>query len=171
MGTSHSLGEFNVKLDALVRAWEDLPSKQVKVSARIAEAAIRGAAPERLRNFGKRGTKLSVRTSFTGAGRGATAVLAGTPKGAWSIIEYGTKPHPIPRLSGSSSRAARPMLGPAFGGFKSRKMLRTPYGPRRTVWHPGTKGQHPWEKGTAGSLPAIHAALDHAGTAVLHSIF
>ncbi len=136
---------FAGKMGALSVAVEKLPKSALTKAGLAGKAIIASGAPDRLRNVGKNGSKLGVRLTVSSDGIAiASAKLKAT--GAWPIIESDTPPHAIPRLAGSKSRAKNRVYGPAFGGENVKKLL-TPYGVRATVWHPGTKGKHPWAKG------------------------
>lgn len=137
--------QFAGKMTALGVAVEKLPKSAATKAAVAGGKVITAGAPDRLRNVGKNGSKLGVRVTAESVGpAAATATIQAT--GAWPIIESDTPPHAIPRLVGSKSRAKNPLYGPAFGGENVKKLM-TPYGVRATVWHPGTKGKHPWAKG------------------------
>lgn len=158
MGVS-TPAQFAVKMGALGAAVERLPKSATTKAAIAGKEIIQSGAPAKLRNIGKRGSALGVRVTTLSTGAGAaTATLQAT--GAWPIIESDTPPHAIPRLAGARSRAKNPLYGPAFGGENIKKLM-TPFGIRATVWHPGTKGKHPWAKGTAKvavAAPRVFAA-------------
>lgn len=72
------------------------------------------------------GAKLSTTTA-------KRALVEGSPQGFWSIINVGSKRHRIERKLKGSGKKRRAQL------------LRTPYGPRPYVLHPGHSAVgHPW---------------------------
>lgn len=74
------------------------------------------------------GAKLGPRTS-------KQIYVDASPKGFWVIIEKGSKFHRIERRFTGSGRNRR------------ARLLRTPYGPRPYVLHPGHRSiAHPWEQ-------------------------
>lgn len=56
------------------------------------------------------------------------------------------------------------------GGFAGATPLRTPYGPRYRVSHPGTKGKKTWQHGVDLALPLVRDAVDVEGAALLRSL-
>jgi hypothetical protein len=63
------------------------------------------------------------------------AIVYGTPTGFWTIVDKGSKRHRIERKFKGS------------GKKRYAQLLRTPYGPRPYVLHPGHGPQgHPWDK-------------------------
>jgi hypothetical protein len=63
------------------------------------------------------------------------AIVYGTPAGFWMIVDKGSKKHRIERKFGGK------------GKNKYARLLRTPYGPRPYVLHPGHGALgHPWDK-------------------------
>lgn len=56
------------------------------------------------------------------------------------------------------------------GGFAGATPLRTPYGPRYRVTHPGTKGKRTWQHGVDLALPLIHHAVDIEAATLLRSL-
>lgn len=151
-------------------AASDTPHIAVPAAALLTKKLVQARTPDRLRNVGKGGRKLGVRYNVVHGDDQSQALVYVT--GPFQLIERGTRPHPIPKLKNSGrSRAANPMLGPAFGGVNTKKILSTPYGPRRTVWHPGTEGQHPFEKGVAEAVAVIPNVHDQILMAQLRAIF
>jgi len=92
--------------------------------------------------------------------------------GPWQIIEYDTRPHPIPGLSGAKASRKTGLtktFGPAYRGL--RKPIAFDGIVRRTVWHPGTKGQYPFHKGAALARPLIPKVYSAAIKSELIAIF
>lgn len=105
---------------------------------RKARRNIAGASggDSRLSGVGKRGTKVGARYTL----KGETALVRA--EGPLQLIERDTKAHSIvPRSVSRTRRTAGP------------KALSTPYGPRYSVDHPGTRGQHPFEKAVDATAP------------------
>jgi len=169
VGTSTPL-EYATKMRLAQEAASSNPRVSVPASALLAKRLVSARAPARLRNVGKKGRILGVRYTVSHGDHESKALVFVT--GPFQLIERGTKPHPIPKLKNSGkSRAANPVFGPAFGGVNMKKIVSTPYGPRRMVWHPGTKGQHPFEKGVAEAQPLIQRAQRDILVTELRAIF
>lgn len=140
-----------------------LPRSTVEEGSLLVKKTITGIAPARLRNVGKKGANLNVRYTIGSYEDGAKSLIFA--QGPWPIIESDTRPHAIPRLAGSRSRkdvgvglggSGRGRLaGPAFGGENTKKLALPNGGFRSTVFHPGTKGKHPWARGVEISIPLV----------------
>lgn len=172
MGISTSWAQLDAKLEALARDVADMPKGQVGRSALATKKSVQVFMPERLRGVGKKGARLDVRYVESGSGAGAQARVFVT--GPAQLIENDTKAHPIPRFTGS--RASKKtgltkLYGPAFGQDKNQKSVAFAGIVRRRVWHPGTKGQHPWAKGVEAALPLIYREFDAAGALLLRRHF
>lgn len=171
MGFSASPKILAGKTARMALAAADTPKKATLVAGEAAATIIRGVSPSHLRNVGKAGADLNVRVFVTGSPMNAVGRVLGT--GPWQIIEYDTKPHPIPRLKGSRSRRTgfTRQFGPAFGGV-NEKRLRMPDGSvRRQVFHPGTSGQLPFHKGAAIARPLIPKVYQFALASEMTAIF
>lgn len=108
-------------------------------------------APRRLRNVGRRGTRLSVVYKVFGENTPTVrAEIVAVPPGPWKMIESGTKPHMIPRKRRRGNT----------------KAVRLPDGGvRLSVPHPGTSGKHPWAKTKAlvgARAPKVYQKALHA---------
>lgn len=103
----------------------------------VIQHEIEAVAPgRRMRGVGRRGAKV-------GAGYkiyGHTAVVQA--RGPLHLLERSTKPHEITPKKRNKKQA-----------------LSTPYGPRRRVKHPGTRGKHPWRKGVTKAAPLVPKAF------------
>lgn len=152
MGKSTPIG-FALKMHGAAETVSSAAKVATSAAALATKKAILVNTPARMSGVGKKGAKLGVRYKVGQYDDGAKALIFAT--GPFHLIERDTRPHPIPRLKVSGkSKAARPMFGPAFGGLNAKK-LKTPYGIRSTVWHPGTKGQHPFERSVAEIAPVL----------------
>lgn len=113
------------------------------------EAGTRSvAASGVLSGVGKRGARVGVKAEILSGGTGA--VVRAT--GPYQLIERDTKAHTIPKQLDvlNVSRRKRQLRA----GFKVRKPLNIPgIGIRRSVHHPGTHGQHPFEKAVNAYAP------------------
>lgn len=188
-GRTGTLGQqtpqgFALKLDALARDLQGRYSvAAVNKGALAAKNAInaqlgRKIPSRRLRNVGKNGSKLSVRYDVRGE-KNPTALVRAI--GPWQIIEDGTKPHIIlPKSVGkggrgkAGKRAAKHALYSAlFGssGFSGSHPLRTPYGPRFKVNHPGTSGKHPWRDGASAAKKVAPKAMAAQAQADIRGVF
>lgn len=83
-----------------------------------------------IRNRKRTPVRLGAKVSATTAGR---SLVEGTPAGFWAIVNEGSKKHRIERKLKGRGKGRRAQL------------LRTPYGPRPYVLHPGHRALgHPW---------------------------
>jgi hypothetical protein len=92
----------------------------------------------RLRGVGRRGAKIGVGFNIVGATNPVALVAA---RGPVHLIERDTAAHQI-TVRGRGAAA-----------------LSTPAGPRRSVQHPGTTGQHPFEHGVARAVPVAEEII------------
>lgn len=106
------------------------------VRAELLRAGVKGG---RLSGVGLKGAKIGVGFNVKGTRGGGTSLIK--MRGPAHLIERDTKAHAIaPRRRG-------------------KKALATPFGPRASVKHPGTKGKHPWEKGSTRALPVARQII------------
>jgi hypothetical protein len=173
-GGEQTCAQFAARIDKLVRGLEGpMPRAAVEKGALEAKKALlktltRAVPSRRLRNVG--GARLNVRYDVKGE-RNPTALVQAI--GPWQIVEEDIKPHTIlphsvGRAKGRSKVARRQAkqdlynaLFGGVGGFAGQRPLKTPYGPRFRVNHPGTRGKHPWRDGVAAaqrSVPKVMAA-------------
>lgn len=129
-----------------------------QVSLDLTRKARRNIAAEsggdsRLSGVGKSGAKVGAKYTVRG-GENVTGLVTAT--GPLQLIERDTKPHvEIPKRASSSRRRSGPTV------------LSTPYGPRRSVQHPGTKGSHPFERAVNATIPdALHIFQRELGEAL-----
>jgi hypothetical protein len=105
------------------------------------------AAPKGRLNVGKRGKRIGVRYNLVDNNSAKVFMF-----GPAHLIERDTKPHHIPRQTGTKARKRQADKQPLFipgVGF------------RANANHPGTKGKHPFKRGVVASLPrAKEAAAD-----------
>lgn len=137
---------------------------------------------DRLKNVGKSGARLNVRYDLKGLENKNAATAIVKAVGPFQLIERDTKAHSImPRGVGRAqgrTKAARrqakqDLYDALFGGRvgSNVKPLRTPYGPRYRVDHPGTKGRHPFEKGVNAALPEVRKIMGNATTTSIRQTF
>ena len=89
--------------------------------------------------------------------------------GAAYAFEYGAKRHVIvPRGSSAGPRARRNAAG---RGERLSKVLKTPYGPRAYVEHPGFRGRPYWEPGLRLAEPEVVRAMEAGVVGALRRTF
>lgn len=166
MGTSRSFAELGAKFDALAIGVGAVPREATKECARVAKTAFEVASPKKLRGVGG-GAELGVAVAVTGSPEAAEALVYS--KGPWQLIERDTRPHLIiPKNAtglGASRRArhknARNLLGVAShlsnlkAGFGAGAVLKIGGHFAAYAHHPGTRGQHPWEKTSIKLKPIL----------------
>ncbi len=176
---SSGLEKFEKNMNALAAAMERTPRDVVAASARAYTTGIRSSINSvtnggRLRGVGKKGARVGVKyTLFEGAS--PTAIVQAT--GPLQLIERDTKPHLIPRVTGSrrlrtaSGRLSkkRESTGRNVNGttvlFFNNRYVTGPIG------HPGTRGKHPFEKGVNRVEVTAVAAAVTAFTNEIRSVF
>ena len=102
-------------------------------------------------------------------GPGATAVVKAT--GPLQIINNDTQSRRIGSAWAGGTRARRsvaigPVAASSSGGGR-RAVLNTPFGFRRSVRHPGTKGKDTWQLGRRDAEPKIRKTMSTRTTAVI----
>lgn len=105
----------------------------------------------RLSGVGRKGAKIGVRYDVRGAAN-PTALVRAT--GPFHLIERDTKPHTIPKRRGKSNRLRlgdRWVTGP--------------------IQHPGTRGKHPWARGTAFARSITREVYGRAHARMLRRLF
>lgn len=101
--------------------------------------AAASGGDSRLSGVGKKGAKVGARYKVKGTGANVSSLVFAT--GPLHLIERDTDPHDeFPRRE-------------RFGRSTGPKALVTPYGVRASVLHPGTKGQHPFERAVDATAP------------------
>jgi hypothetical protein len=115
----------------------------VRAGAVVMTGAVRGSILGStrggvLRGVGRSGAKVGAR--YVVLGNRPAALVRAT--GPLHLLERDTKAHQMPKAGGARA-----------------KPYRTPYGPRRRVNHPGSKGKHPFEKGIAASIDPARRAM------------
>ena len=170
MGTSTPL-EYSAKMRLAQQAASQVPREAVEASALLAKRLVQARTPARLRNVGKNGRALGVKYKTSHGDDKSQALVFVT--GPYQLIERDTKPHPIPKLKNSGrSRAAKPMFGPAFGGVNTkRKPVLVGGKPYAQVFHPGTRGKHPFEKGIDEVAPLVERVHRDALMTQLRALF
>ncbi len=135
---------FAAKLGAVVVGVKVAQKTFVRQGAAVvttsvfASMAATGVGSHRLRNVGKGGARLGVKSAFPDIGGSPGATIKAT--GPWGIIENNTPAHEIQPRS-------EDVLALRFpdGGFAAYAN------------HPGTKGKHTWAKGAAAARKPVSA--------------
>lgn len=157
MGVSNSPAELARKINGFTVDVKATTIEATRAAAAVAVKSIEasraaaGAGSGRLRGVGKKGAAISVKTTLLRSSSNPTATVRAV--GPWQLLESDTKPHPIPKLTRKGGRKGSPIFGPAFGGVNTKKFVAFGDTVRRQVFHPGTKGKHPWRKGVAAAKP------------------
>ena len=159
MGTSNSVAEFVGKIDQAGKAIQKVNRDAVNDAAlagkRIIEGSIRTVVPDMNMSGVGKGAKVGVRYDIKGS-RNPTALMRAT--GPLHLVENSTGAHTIPRAA--SRRRGK------------RKRLAFPDGSvRRSVQHPGTKGQAPFAKGKKAATPVMTTIIKRRMTRTLVEVF
>lgn len=167
MGTSRTFGQLSGKLVGFSAVLPTANGRAIgkaalalTQSARASIAAGSGG-DSYLSNVGS-GARVGARYDVQSSGDTATAVVRGT--GALHLLDNPTGPHRITaKLSKGRSQASRAAFYNAlFGGgsgYGSARPLRTPYGPRYSVMHPGTRGKRTFWRGIEAAIPRATAVF------------
>lgn len=168
-----SFAQFNKALESFDPNLRLAQRKGIEAASLIIKNAVMDNLPasKMMKGVGRSGAKIGVRYDIKEfAGHDTSLVRAFGPV---HLLEYDTKPHQMPKKLGSGS-ARKPskngkakvkyVVIPGFGAAGGNGVF-----PR--VSHPGTKGQHPWEKGLEKALPKVDIAFQEAVTAALVKSF
>lgn len=151
----------NVGLPLGVREGVSKAALVVTTAARASIAAGSGG-DSALSNVGRGGAKVGARFDVKGT-QNATALIRGT--GPLHLLDNPTGPHVIvPKglRKGRSKSSRGAFYNALFGGgsgFGAAKPLRTPYGPRYRVQHPGTRGKRTFFRGVDAARPLVPATV------------
>lgn len=159
MGTSKSFAELAGKLEAAARKVRTDSSILEGAAFQVKKAVqveLRKVAPSgRLSGVGKSGARVGVR--YQRMGRDAFLVKMTGPA---HLIERDTDPHTIgPKRSRQRKAKGRRTAVALNGEF------------RAVVRHPGTRGQHPWEKGVKRSGQPVRKDFAKSVAGLLGEVF
>jgi hypothetical protein len=163
---SKSLAEFAAKSQGYASVGLPMANrKAVEAAALLMTQAARASiaagsgGDSALSNVGRRGggAKVGARYDVKGT-ENATALVRAT--GPLHLLDNPTRPHRITsKVRKGRSRASRESFYNAiFGGgsgFGGAKPLRTPYGPRYSVQHPGTSGKRTFFRAVERAEPMV----------------
>lgn len=165
VGARNSLGGFAIRTQAFANAGLPVGARGgvakaalVATSAARASIAAGSGGDSVLSNVGRGGAKVGARFDVKGT-QNPSALIRAT--GPLHLLDNPTSPHVIvPRsLRKGRSRSSRgDFYNALFGGgsgFGSAKPLRTPYGPRMRVQHPGTRGKRTFWRAIDNVRPLI----------------
>lgn len=119
----------------------------ISAAAEIATDSINNTTRQRwgsltVRNLGRNGASLKVRTRFLRSNGSEGVSISPRPAGAFVLVDQGAEAHEI---------------GPRK---RNAKRLKFPDGEvRRTVHHPGFRGTQAWQAGRAAAAPRITATV------------
>lgn len=159
-----SIGKFAQKSQSFALVGLPIGARQgVTKAALVATTAARasitaGTGDSTMSNVGRGGAKVGARYDVKGT-QNPSALIRAT--GPLHLLDNPTRPHVIvPRgLKKGRSRASKgDFYNALFGGgsgFGSAKPLRTPYGPRYRVQHPGTRGKRTFWRGIDAARPLV----------------
>lgn len=141
----------------------------------LTSAAAATGGDLRLSQVGRNGAKLGVNYKIIGKGLDASARIRAT--GPWHLVEYRLGPHVITSKRAGGSRRSRARrfeegaAGEGIGGGR-HAMLRTPYGPRPFVIHPGTSHPaKPWTRAVPIVSRTTPVVYERAAQALLIKVF
>lgn len=132
--------------NTLAQVAADYGEPAVKLAAREARGTLSMSHNKGMRGYGELSTLAIVRPGTPHA----EAEIVGVPRGAWSLVEYGARPHQI-KIRPRTKAKAMPTAG-VGGGFYD------------AVDHPGTAGTGIWTKAMEAAEPVIDDAVLAAWT-------
>lgn len=178
-GSANSLGGFSIR--ARTFAQVGLPeaniagvNKAALVATTAARASIQaGSGGDNILSNVGRGAKVGARYDVKGVQNPSALVRA---TGPLHLLDWPTSPHQITsKVKKGRSRASRGAFYNALfggeGGFANVKPMRTPYGPRYRVSHPGTRGKRTFERGIDAARPLIGPTFKTEMTRVMGRYF
>jgi len=181
MGTSTSFEQLAGKLN---RVSSNLTSTTQKATGSACKAAkdvflvsVSGATggDAKLSQVGKNGARLGVNYRVVGKGDDVQGRVRAT--GPWHLVEYAINAHLITSKRAGGSRRSRARrfeegaTGEGIGGGRSA-MLRTPYGPRPYVIHPGTRNpKKPWQRAVPVVTKIVPIAYQKAINELMVGVF
>jgi hypothetical protein len=109
----------------------------------------------RMSNVGKRGARISIRYKVGKKGELPWASIS--VRGPAQMIERDTRAHMIyPRGTKGARNRNRVKAGPIAVKHKRGNMIMPPVSDfRKSAFHPGTKGKHPFARGQKAAQPAV----------------
>ena len=117
----------------------------------FASMAARGLGSHRLRNVGRGGARLGVRSTFTETGGSPGAIIKAT--GPWQIVEDNTHAH---RIEPSGDDVLALKIGDGFAAYAD---------------HPGTKGKHAWTTGVEAARKPVASTYQKEMAKVITTAF
>jgi hypothetical protein len=167
VGRRQSLGEFAVKVGAYASVGQpQADRKGVEQSALLVTKAARssiraGSGGDSILSNVGRGARVGARYDIEGAAN-PTALVRAT--GPLHLLDNPTRAHQItPKVKKGRSRASRAAFYNAIfggeGGFGGTRPMRTPYGPRYRVNHPGTRGKRTFFRAVDAAKPFVKVAF------------
>jgi len=158
-----TLAEFSAKAGLYANAGIREDRRRAVESAALfatqsARASIRaGSGDGRLSQVGRSGARVGARYDIQGV-KNPTALVRAT--GPLHLMDNPTRPHRITAKvrKGRSRRSRSNFYNAIFGGgtgFAGATPLRTPYGPRFSVEHPGTRGKRTFWRGIDVARPLL----------------
>lgn len=170
MAGEKTLGEFAMNMAFLASDMDRMTTDATKSAALTVTREVRAAIARDSGGDSKlSGVPGRVGASFTvGGGGHPTALIKAS--GPMQLIESDTQSHTIlakgvgrtkGRSKAARQQAKQSLYDALFGstGYSGARPLRTPYGPRFKVTHPGTTGKKTWSKavdGVIGDVPDIY---------------
>lgn len=162
MGGVYTPQQFIGKLGELNASVGQVPRTGVEAGSLIVKSSILAITPERLSGVGRRGgtrrgAKLGVRYHVRDQGDEAVSWIKAT--GPFPLIERDVPAHVIPRATTRAAIfAVIPNATTGDGVFSS-------------VNHPGTKGKHPFERGSIQAMPAVTRMFEAQNLAAIGRVF
>jgi hypothetical protein len=152
--STNALSKLAAQTERLADGMKALPYRVVKATADVVEASIERAighdAPHRRVAGG--GVGVTQRT----LSRGEDARIMVKAQGALNLLANPTGPHLILPKTSRSGKTRRSRLANYTGSVGAGvHAMRTPYGPRYAVHHPGTPGKDTWRRGVDDARPLV----------------
>lgn len=176
--TLKNVSQLSAQLDRVGKAIEDSKTPALKAATTVMTVSIVKYRDNAVGSDGRmshvKNGKLGVKTTVLESSGTVEAI------GPWQLIEFDTRAHQetgkLPKIGGRGATRARKQrdLNIAFGAtgaFSGVRPLRTPFGPRYRVQHPGTKGKHPFRKGVEAGEPAAIKRFNTTAVDAVRKVF
>lgn len=177
MGTSRSFAEFEKKLN---KAADDLKSRSddeiLLTSAKRAKKTIAPFVKQAVPSGALTQNRTPVGVFYRKQKTGAYLIAV---RGPMQLVERNVRPHSIPLEKGNyrtHSKRNRKLQKATRVRFKADgKVLSAGKGGGfyaiGPVWHPGTRGKKPWERGKKAFLPSAGKTLEAGVDKIMRGVF
>jgi hypothetical protein len=154
----------------LAAGFEALPATLVKATADVVQKSIEARIGRDAPHRKVAGGSVGVRQTTIRSGKNPAILMRA--RGALHLLANPTQRHLIVPRTSKSGKTRRARLANYSGSVGSGvHALRTPYGPKYKVNHPGTRGKNTWRKGVDDARPLVGAGVQTAVASEIRRVF